>query len=56
MFGEERKLKRFRSKEGAFAAFIRPKDLRNMGQIQDIGMGAATQKTFYLIVIFHFCT
>jgi hypothetical protein len=39
MFVEKRKFKRFKSKEGAFAAFIRPDDLMNMGQIQDISMG-----------------
>lgn len=39
MFEEKRKVKRFKGKEGAFAAFIRPNDLMNMGQIQDISMG-----------------
>ncbi|MGA3114454.1 MAG: PilZ domain-containing protein [Syntrophobacteraceae bacterium] len=39
MFEEKRKFKRFKSKEGAFAAFIRPTELINMGQIQDISMG-----------------
>jgi len=36
---EKRKFKRFKGKEGAFAAFIRPNELINMGQIQDISMG-----------------
>ena len=39
MFEEKRKFKRFKGKEGAFAAFIRPNELINMGQIQDISMG-----------------
>ncbi len=39
MFEEKRKSKRFRGKEGAFAAFVRPNELVNMGQIQDISMG-----------------
>ena len=39
MFEEKRKSKRFKGKEGAFAAFIRPKALMNMGQIQDISIG-----------------
>ena len=39
MFEEKRKLKRFKGKEGACAAFIRPNDLMNLGQIQDISTG-----------------
>jgi hypothetical protein len=39
MFEEKRKSKRFKGKEGAFAAFIKPNELMNMGQIQDISMG-----------------
>jgi len=39
MFEEKRKFKRFKGKEGAFAAFIKPNELVNMGQIQDISMG-----------------
>ncbi len=39
MFEEKRKFKRFKGKEGAFAAFIKPNELMNMGQIQDISMG-----------------
>ena len=39
MSEENRKFKRFKGKEGAFAAFIRPNELINMGQIQDISMG-----------------
>src|SRR5208337_4445613 len=39
MFEEKRKVKRFKGKEGAFAAFIRPNDLMNMGQVLDISMG-----------------
>ena len=39
MFTEKRKYKRFKGKKGAFAAFIRPKELINTGQIQDISMG-----------------
>jgi hypothetical protein len=35
----KRKFKRFKGKEGAFAAFIRPIELTHMGQIQDISMG-----------------
>ena len=38
MFEEKRKYKRFKGKEGAFVAFIRPNELMNMGQIQDISM------------------
>lgn len=38
-FEEKRKFKRLKGKEGAFAAFIRPNELINMGQIQDISMG-----------------
>jgi len=39
MFEEKRKFKRLKGKEGAFAAFIRPNELINMGQIQDISLG-----------------
>ena len=39
MFEEKRKFKRFKGKERAFAAFIKPNELMNMGQIQDISMG-----------------
>ena len=39
MFDEKRKFTRFKGKEGAFAAFIRPNDLMNVGQIQDISIG-----------------
>jgi hypothetical protein len=36
---EKRKSKRFKGKDGAFAAFIRPNELMSMGQIQDISLG-----------------
>jgi c-di-GMP-binding flagellar brake protein YcgR len=39
MFEEKRKFKRLKGKAGAFAAFIRPNELINMGQIQDISLG-----------------
>ncbi len=39
MFDEKRKFTRFKGKEGAFAAFIRPNDLMSVGQIQDISIG-----------------
>ncbi|MGO8942047.1 MAG: PilZ domain-containing protein, partial [Syntrophobacteraceae bacterium] len=39
MFDEKRKFARFKGKEGAFAAFIRPNDLMSVGQIQDISIG-----------------
>ena len=39
MFDEKRKFTMFKGKEGAFAAFIRPNDLMNVGQIQDISIG-----------------
>ena len=39
MFEEKRKFKRLKGKEGAFAAFVKPNELVNMGQIQDISMG-----------------
>lgn len=39
MFEEKRKFKRFKGREGAFAAFIKPNELINLGQIQDISMG-----------------
>jgi hypothetical protein len=39
MFVEKRTYKRFKGKEGAFAVFIRPNELINTGQIQDISMG-----------------
>ena len=39
MSEEKRKFKRLKGKEGAFAAFIKPNEIINMGQIQDISMG-----------------
>ena len=39
MFEEKRKFTRFKGKEGTFAVFIRPNDLMNVGQIQDINVG-----------------
>ncbi len=39
MAEDKRKHKRFKGKDGAFAAFIKPNELINMGQIQDISMG-----------------
>jgi len=39
MLEEKRKFKRFKGKEGAFAAFTRPNEFMNVGQIQDISMG-----------------
>ena len=39
MIEEKRKFKRYRGREGAFAAFIKPNELINMGQIHDISMG-----------------
>ena len=36
---EKRKFKRFTVKDGAFAAFVTPDELINMGSILDIGMG-----------------
>jgi len=39
MVEEKRKFKRLKGKEGAFAAFIKPNEIVNMGQIQDISMG-----------------
>ncbi len=39
MCEEKRKFKRFKVKEGAFAAFIKPDELINMGRIQNVGMG-----------------
>jgi len=39
MFEEKRKFKRFKAKEGAFAAFIEPDELINMGQVQNVSMG-----------------
>ncbi|MFZ2445531.1 MAG: PilZ domain-containing protein [Syntrophobacteraceae bacterium] len=36
---EKRKHKRFKGKEGAFAAFLRPNELINLGNIVDISMG-----------------
>ena len=39
MFEDKRKFKRFKGKEGAFAAFIKPDEFLNMGQIQNISMG-----------------
>ena len=38
MFEDKRKFKRFKGKEGAFAAFIKPDEFLNMGQIQNISM------------------
>jgi hypothetical protein len=38
MFEEKRKFKRFKGKEGAFAAFMKPNELINMGQVQNISM------------------
>jgi len=39
MSEEKRRFKRYRAKEGAFAAFIRPNELINMGQVHDVSMG-----------------
>ncbi len=39
MFEDRRKFKRFKGKEGAFAAFIKPNEFLNMGQILNISMG-----------------
>jgi c-di-GMP-binding flagellar brake protein YcgR len=39
MFEGRRKFKRFKGKEGAFAAFMKPNELINMGQVQNISMG-----------------
>lgn len=39
MSEEKRKYERFSVKEGAFAAFVNPNELINMGRIQNIGMG-----------------
>jgi len=39
MFEDKRKFKRFKGKEGAFAAFIRPDEFLDMGQIRNISMG-----------------
>jgi hypothetical protein len=39
MFEEKRRFKRYKGREGAFAAFIKPNELINMGQIHDISMG-----------------
>jgi|SRR5208337_1263276 len=39
MFEDKRKFKRFKGKEGAFAAFIKPDEFLNMGQIRNISMG-----------------
>ncbi|MCE5335574.1 MAG: PilZ domain-containing protein [Desulfobacteraceae bacterium] len=36
---DKRKYKRFKGKEGAFAAFIRPDEFINLGQIIDISLG-----------------
>jgi PilZ domain len=36
---EKRKHKRFKGKEGAFAAFLRPNELVNLGNVVDISMG-----------------
>ncbi len=39
MSEDKRKFKRYKGKEGAFAAFVKPNELVNMGQIQDISLG-----------------
>ncbi len=39
MAEEKRKYKRYRAKEGAFAAFIRPDDSLDLGNLLDISMG-----------------
>jgi hypothetical protein len=39
MSDDNRKHARYRGKEGAFAAFLRPNELVNLGQIVDISMG-----------------
>ncbi len=39
MLDEKRKFKRFKGKDGAFAAFIKPNELINMGLVQNISMG-----------------
>jgi hypothetical protein len=39
MSEEKRRFKRLKAKGGAFAAFIRPNELVNMGQILDISIG-----------------
>lgn len=36
---DKRKNKRYKGKEGAFAAFLRPDELINLGQIVDISLG-----------------
>ncbi|MGO9530844.1 MAG: PilZ domain-containing protein [Syntrophobacteraceae bacterium] len=46
MFEEKRKFKRFKGKEGAFAAFIRPSGGMTMGQILDISMGGLCVRYF----------
>ncbi|MEN6441618.1 MAG: PilZ domain-containing protein [Syntrophobacter sp.] len=39
MFVEQRKHKRYKGKEGAFAAFLTPGEFINLGNIIDISMG-----------------
>jgi hypothetical protein len=39
MFEDKRKFKRFKGKEEAFAAFVKPNEFLNMGQIENISMG-----------------
>ncbi len=39
MSEEKRKHRRYKGKEGAFAAFLRPDELINLGQIVDISLG-----------------
>ncbi len=39
MFEGKRKFKRFKGKEGAFAAFVKPNELINMGQVLNISLG-----------------
>ena len=39
MSKDTRKHRRFRGKEGEFAAFLRPNELVNLGQIVDISLG-----------------
>ena len=46
MFAEKRKFKRFKGKEGAFAAFIRHNTLINTGRIEDISMGGLCVRYF----------
>lgn len=39
MSEEKRKFKRFKGKEGAYAVFIRPEELVNLGRVIDISLG-----------------